>query len=192
MIAVAIVHYQIYLPFHWVIMAINNSLSPLTPHEAAEAVGVGVQSIRRWCEWHGVHLSAGASPGPGIPRRLTLRDVEVLITVKDLRYQGLQTEAINERLRSTAFPEIDDSPSDNPSMDSSEVTIAQPTSPEPHSEAPLMLAVVNDLQTQIRALQQARDEDKRIRQSQTLIFLLGLTAGIVLMGVAIVALLLMR
>jgi len=88
-------------------MASSESLSPLTPHEAAAAVGVGVQSIRRWCEWHAAHLSPGANPGAGMPRRLVARDVEVLKEVKDLRYQGLQTEAINERLAGLTFPEVE-------------------------------------------------------------------------------------
>lgn len=107
-------------------MPISTELSAFTPHEAATAVGVGVQSIRRWCEWHAIHLSDSASPGPGIPRRLTRRDVEVLKAVKDLRYQGLQTEAINDRLYNMVFPEID-------SQVDSAVTI--PITPTPDTNA---------------------------------------------------------
>lgn len=111
-------------------MAINPELSPLTPAEAAEAVAVGVQSIRRWCEWHAGHLSVGASPGPGIPRRLTQRDVEVLKVVKELRYQGLQTDAINDRLKSMAFPEIADSADSD-----SAVTVADSVEATPGAQA---------------------------------------------------------
>src|SRR5690349_16356919 len=118
-------------------MAINPELSPLTPHEAAVAVGVGVQSIRRWCEWHAIHLSAGASPGPGVPRRLVARDVEVLKMVKDLRYQGLQTEAINDRLKTMAFPEI----ADNVDIDNA-VTVADSVKAAPGAQQSQAGAIV--------------------------------------------------
>ena len=140
-------------------MPISTELSVFTPHEAATAVGVGVQSIRRWCEWHAIHLSDSASPGPGIPRRLTRRDVEVLKAVKDLRYQGLQTEAINDRLYSMVFPEID-------SQVDSAVTI--PITPTPDTNAldaqhstPALTVALFDLERRIdaklEAIQRSRE-----------------------------------
>ena len=147
-------------------MPINPELSPLTPHEAAEAVGVGVQSIRRWCEWHAVHLSDSASPGPGIPRRLTRRDVEVLKAVKDLRYQGLQTEAINDRLAGMAFPEID-SPSDSAGM--AKAFIDSPTAQDARHATPAPIVALDDLEKLLEALERSRiKEDKITRHSLTM------------------------
>jgi transposase-like protein len=36
-----------------------------TPAQVAAELGVDTQTIRRWCEWHSEHLSAGATPSPG-------------------------------------------------------------------------------------------------------------------------------
>ena len=100
-------------------------------------MGVGVQSIRRWCEWHSLHLSPGASPGPSVPRRLTKRDVEVLKEVKALRYQGLQTEAINDRLDTMVFPEVDNA------ADTVDSAALQPASPDAPTAPPATLLVLD-------------------------------------------------
>ena len=132
-------------------MSNNSELSALTPHEAAGLVGVGVQSIRRWCDWHANHLSSGASPGPGIPRRLNGRDVEVLKQVKDLRYQGLQTEAINAQLAGLTFAVVDND--EQPSADSSE--LAPVASQEGLQQSPGVIVALEAMQRQIDAIQQA-------------------------------------
>jgi len=156
-------------------MADNNELSALTPHEAAGLVGVGVQSIRRWCEWHAIHLSSGASPGAGIPRRLTGRDIEVLKQVKDLRYQGLQTDAINDRLAQLAFPEIDTD--SNITIDTA---IAPHNAPDGLQQAPGMVAMietVNAVQRRLEALERSASEAKQGQRDNIIMFGFGFIAA---------------
>ena len=156
-------------------MTNNSELSPLTPHEASEQVGVGVQSIRRWCEWHASHLSPGANPGQGMPRRLEGRDIEVLRVVKDLRFQGLQTEAINEQLKGTVFPVVD-----REAIVTVENVSAPPAMQERQGEALLLTQVLEAMTAQDKKVDvRLRDIEAR-RQATTMAFLLGLTAGLVL------------
>ena len=46
--------------------------------EAAAIVGISPSSMRNWCTQFGVHLSAGASPSPGVERVLNDNDVAIL------------------------------------------------------------------------------------------------------------------
>jgi DNA-binding transcriptional MerR regulator len=71
----------------------------ITPSAAALTVGVDTMTIRRWCEWHKEHLSASANPAPGSRRFLTLKDLETLSLIKELRQQGLTTVQVNEQLQ---------------------------------------------------------------------------------------------
>lgn len=158
-------------------MASSESLSPLTPHEAAAAVGVGVQSIRRWCEWHAAHLSPGANPGAGMPRRLVARDVEVLKEVKDLRYQGLQTEAINEHLAGLTFPEIEPG-------DQADALTVPPASQEGQGAPQLPAVVHNDLQTKLDRLERSVVRIEAETRPNWWWFAVGLGAGLGLAAVA--------
>ena len=163
-------------------MASSESLSFLTPHEVAAAVGVGVQSIRRWCEWHAAHLSPGANPGAGMPRRLVARDVEVLKEVKDLRYQGLQTEAINERLAGLTFPEIEE-PGDQADNEQTALD-AHPASPEGPGAAQLPAPVQNDLGLRLDRLERSLVEVQGAARPNWWWFAVGLGAGLGLAAVA--------
>lgn len=156
------------------------------PSDAAKACNVSVNTVRGWIRDYGQHFSAAARGESG-NRLLSDKDMNTLKYIAQLRSEGLQKDAIGVRLQETAIGDVETI------VPLQSTSITQPASPESHSDAPLMLAVVNDLQTQVRALQQARQEDKQNRQSQTLIFLLGLTAGIVLtVGLLAVAALTMR
>jgi DNA-binding transcriptional MerR regulator len=78
----------------------------ISPHQAAQQIGVSVHTVRRWCKDHAPYLSPGASPDRGAMRRLTVRDVEVLQEVSRLRtVEGLTTVQINERLAGLVFNE---------------------------------------------------------------------------------------
>lgn len=158
-------------------MSNNSELSALTPHEAAGQVGVGVQSIRRWCEWHSIHLSSGASPGPGIPRRLNARDIEVLRQVKDLRYQGLQTEAINDRLADLTFPEIDTEAITT--LDSEE--LAPVAAQEGLQQAQGIIVTLEAMQRQLDGLQAERANRRAGWERDALIFVIGLGVGVLLL-----------
>lgn len=88
----------------------------LTVSEAAQRIGTEVYTLRRWCAWHSGHLSASANPGGSKPRRLTLRDVEVLRHVRTLRERGLQTGEINQQLGTTTFAVVDTSEQTGPTV----------------------------------------------------------------------------
>jgi DNA-binding transcriptional MerR regulator len=147
-------------------MPSNAEQTTVTPAGAADLVGVEVYTIRRWCDWHKVHLSPGASPAAGALRRLIMRDVEVLRAVRDLRAQGLTTTTINEQLENMAFPEVSTDPPIN-------TELAPPASQETQGNAPALIVVVDDLQTQMRALQQAIVEHKQSQRDTLQTFVLG-------------------
>jgi len=156
-------------------MAIKEGLSDLTPHEAAQAVGVGVQSIRRWCEWHAAHLNPMASPGPGLARRLTPRDVEVLKAVKAYRYQGLQTDVINEQLQGLSFAEIDNQ------VDSETNTVAPMELPASPQQAQAMLAVletVNAVQRRLETVEAAGKVSQQNRRDAIYLIAIGIVIGL--------------
>jgi len=88
-------------------MPSNQPAHTVLVSEAASAVGVNSHTIRRWAEWHSAHLSPGANPPAGQAKRFAGRDIEVLRHVKALRNEGLQTDAINEKLSGLTFAEIE-------------------------------------------------------------------------------------
>ena len=79
------------------------------PHSTANMLEITPVTLRRWCAAHAEFLSPGANPPErGEARRFTGRDIEVLKHVKSLRAQGKTEGKINEQLRSTIFPEIEE------------------------------------------------------------------------------------
>lgn len=88
-------------------MNVNPLQQTFTPSEAARRLDTGAHNVRRWAEWHAEHLSQAANPGQDRPRRFTLRDIEVLRSVKALREQGLQTDTINQQLAQITFAIVD-------------------------------------------------------------------------------------
>ena len=140
----------------------------ITASEAARRVGVEVYTLRRWCEWHSVHLSPGANPGEGQNRRLTLRDVEVLRHVRTLRDNGLQTKQINEQLQGIAFA-VPDSPE---------------ATPEPPESITGDLAPILGIDSQmaVRALVGRLDAIERSQRDRFTWFLFGFLACGVVFG----------
>ena len=155
-----------------------NEQTTLTPAKAAELVGVEVYTIRRWCDWHAAHLSPGASPGAGALRRLTMRDIEVLKTVRDLRAQGLTTATINEQLAGVTFPEIEPGDQVDTALD------AHPASPEGPGAAQLPAPVQNDLALRLDRLERSLVEVQGAARPNWWWFAVGLGAGL---GLAVVA-----
>ncbi len=56
-------------------------------------------TLRGWTEEFKEFLSASANPVPGLPRRYTAHDVQVLSTVRDYRANHLSYEEIRDQLR---------------------------------------------------------------------------------------------
>ena len=81
--------------------------SVTTPTITAEILGITPVTLRRWCDYHGAHLSTGANPPAGQARRFNGRDLEVLKTVKQLREQGLTVASTNDQIGKLTFAEID-------------------------------------------------------------------------------------
>jgi len=71
-----------------------------TPATVAKQINVSPNTVRRWCNQHSEHLSAGAVAPV---RSLTDLDLTTLQYVATLRASGMQTDAINERLSETTL-----------------------------------------------------------------------------------------
>src|SRR5579875_2067871 len=56
-------------------------------------------TLRGWTEEFKEFLSASANPAPGLPRRYTAHDIQVLSTVRDYRANHLSYEEIRDQLR---------------------------------------------------------------------------------------------
>ena len=69
------------------------------PARAAKQIGIPGSTLRHWCAVYAEFLSPGANPGPGVERRLTDADVEILKAVVQLRANSLQPAEIVQRLR---------------------------------------------------------------------------------------------
>ena len=90
-----------------------------TPHATAAMLEITPVTLRRWCEYHAEHLSAGANPPAGKARRFTGRDLEVFKHVRSLRALGLTVADINEQLQSLTFAIVDND--EQPAADSEEL-----------------------------------------------------------------------
>ncbi len=156
----------------------------LAVSEAAEAVGVTIHSLRRWCEWHAGYLSPGANPLPGQARRLTGVDIEVLRHVKVLRDEGLQTIAINAKLSGLTFAEIDER------TDDTDITVVD--APDAPDKAPASIvadSAIATMQSDIAALKasaqyQAQGQRDYV-QGIGVGFVVALLFMIVLLGLAV-------
>ena len=120
--------------------------------DAARACNVSLNTIRNWCRDYGAYLSPGAS-AIGAARAFDGRDMDVLRYIARLRSEGMQRDAIIQRLGETTFAEIDD---DQPSTQTGNLAqIAPTTAQEGLGQAPAMLVALQAMQAQIAALQQA-------------------------------------
>lgn len=155
------------------------------PSDAAKACNVSVNTIRGWIRDFGEHFTPEAR-GEGGNRLLSDKDLNTLQYIASLRSNGLQRDAIAQRLQETSIGEAETL------VDVQKPAIAlQPTPAAPSADFAALVAL-NDLQSQITALQQAKEEVKRSRQRDTLIYLLGFASGILLaVGLLAVAALLM-
>jgi len=78
-----------------------------SPTFTAELLGIKPLTLRRWCDYHADHLSAGTNPPSGQARRFTDKDIEILKHIKHLRSQGFNTATINAQLAGVAFAIVD-------------------------------------------------------------------------------------
>jgi DNA-binding transcriptional MerR regulator len=108
-------------------------------------------TLRRWCEYHAEHLSAGANPQAGKARRFTGRDLEVFKHVRSLRAQGLTVADINEQLQALTFAVVD---TDEQSAGDSE-ELAPVASQESLHDVAAIIQALSSHQAQIDAIQQA-------------------------------------
>lgn len=150
-----------------------------SPTAAAGLLGISVSSLRTWCAQFAVALSDGASPGPGVERKLNDTDIAILLRVKELRAQGMPTEAIVTALHG------EDTASLQPYIDATATattTLAEsPTAPLQQPPAQLdIIAAFSAIQTQIQTLQTTQREDHQARAGQVTSYMLGLLSGLLL------------
>lgn len=155
------------------------------PSDAAKTCNVSVNTVRGWIRDFGEHFTPEARGESG-NRLLSDKDLNTLKYIASLRSNGLQRDAIAQRLQETSIGEAETL------VDVQKPeTVLQPTPAAPSADF-VALVALNDLQKQIAALQQAKEEVKRSRQRDTLIYLLGFASGILLaVGLLAVAALLM-
>lgn len=165
-------------------MPSNTSSQTLAISEAAEAIGVSIHSLRRWCEWHKAHLSPGANPPAGQARRLTGVDIEVLRHVKALRSEGLQTVAINEQLAGLTFAEIDTG--DHSPVDSEEIEPTAAQEKLQQTPGPIMAPeYFMAIERRFEALEAAMQEDQRYRFDQLTMLGIGVCIGLLFCAILI-------
>jgi DNA-binding transcriptional MerR regulator len=158
-----------------------------SPTFTAELLDIKPLTLRRWCEYHAEHLSAGTNPPSGQSRRFTDKDIEVLKHIKHLRSQGFNTAIINERLAGLTFAEID---TDEPTDDSEELV---PVAAQEGLQATQAIGiVVESLQKRFDALEaahhQARQEDRQSRDDMVKGFAIGfLVAGFLFLGMVLLS-----
>jgi DNA-binding transcriptional MerR regulator len=75
-----------------------NEQHTFAPHDVAGMFNVSVMTVRRWADYHKLHLSDVANPSPGKARAFSWADVEKFRQIKAWRDAGLSVEAINNRL----------------------------------------------------------------------------------------------
>lgn len=152
-----------------------------TVTEAAAIVRVSPSQIRNWCGQFETFLSDQATPTPGQSRILTAADVATLQRVKELRDEGVDYAAIPAQLADldpgALVPYVE------PAPDSATIE-----SPGPQAAIELFAAMESRFQAmqgQLDRLQAAQAQEEHRAQSQTVIFALGVGAGVALVGVAV-------
>jgi len=148
-----------------------------SPTAAAALVGISVSSLRNWCAQFGDHLSASAHPPPGKERQLSAADVAVLQRVRDLRAQGMTTEAIRAALQqedlTTLQPVVDVAPTP-PAQAATE-------QPQAHAEALQIVAAMNERQ---QAIEQRIAAVETATAQRMTWFAYGVLVGVALVAVA--------
>jgi DNA-binding transcriptional MerR regulator len=143
--------------------------------EAAQMLGVSVSTMRNWSDQYAEYLSETARPGHLPERRFTDKDMTILSYVKQLRSEGMQADQIRTRIDETAFNEVEVITQQTTTEDYS----PQQTAPEIPQATQALVMVVQDLQRQMTALQQARQEERQedYRQLRDGVFMFG--AGVI-------------
>lgn len=161
------------------------------PTAAAAQLGISASSLRNWCRDFADLLSDGASPAPGSERKLTDQDIAILLRVKDLRAQGMDTSSIQKALQQedtttlhsyidVAIPPVVEAPT-TPVTNQLET----PTTGQDAALFPVqIIGALQSMQSQIDGIQQAQETARREAASR-----LTLLVGGVLIGLGVAALL---
>jgi len=148
-----------------------------TPHATAAMLEITPVTLRRRCEYHAAHLSAGANPPAGKARRFTGRDLEVFKHVRSLRAQGLTVADINEQLAGLTFAVVD---TDEQNAGDSE-ELASVAAQEGLQQAQGIIVALEAMQRQIDGLQAERANRRAGWERDALIFIIGLGVGVLLL-----------
>ncbi len=140
--------------------------------DAAKACNVTLNTIRNWCKDYSAFLSAGATVATG-QREFTGRDMDVFKYIALLRSEGMQKDAIVQRLGETTFPEIEEG-----------AIIEQPALQETPPSAPAPLGARDDLETRLALLERSVIETQRAQRPNVWWFAVGLLAGLGFAAVA--------
>lgn len=125
---------------------------------ASERLGVKPVTLRRWAEYHAVHLSAVANPAKNVARQFDSRDIQVLSEVKALRFQGLSVSAINDKLAGLMFASVIDSEiaDDTPGPGEYTTAIASTGTHTGQGETQALIMVVQGVESRIAAVERSQ------------------------------------
>ena len=124
---------------------------PYPPKQAATLAQISVASVKNYVARWPARFSPSATPGPGIARSYSDRDVQVLRTIARLSREGLPTQEISARL---AEGELDDWQADNAPQE----PIAGPQqAPQPQAALALIGPVLQALQQRLDDAQRRED-----------------------------------
>jgi DNA-binding transcriptional MerR regulator len=140
-----------------------------TVSQAAEQLETSRSTVRRWASDYAAHLSPLANPERGKERRFTIRDIEILREVSQMRALGVDPEEVGERLK-TMVPAI-------------EVEQLPTTTAQASPGAAVVPAVVVDSLQRIEDRLQALEGDRR-RMDVVYLVLIAFIAGL-LLGLAV-------
>lgn len=160
-----------------------------TPHQAAKACNVSVNTIRNWCKEYAAHLSAGAQPGGSGARLLTDRDLEVLRYVAQLRTENMTHEQVNQRLAETKIGETETLV--QPTSDLQEPLQAPPMPVQSPSDAlqayQAALAVMARMEARHAELQSQIDTLDKRQAARINYIVMGVILGLLIAVVAVLA-----
>lgn len=123
----------------------------LQPVDVAKRLDVSTNTIRRWANEFGLHLSPEASPAPGRARSFSPRDLYVLGQVHQLSQQGLTLAQIDVTLQSLELPDV-----------------VAPLTAEEEASAPVELPEgLQLLQSMVGALDNLTDQSDRLTRLES-------------------------
>lgn len=136
----------------------------MNPSRFAQLTGTHKNTVRRWTNIYAPFLSPSAAPATGRARSLQGHDQRVLLYVATMRDQGLDQEAITQRLSEMQANEWDGLPTVPPEWQDTGKSVPVELAAARASEMATVAALQTELQHTRQALQEARQQVELLQQ----------------------------